>query len=402
MKAVINPSKPRGVITAPPSKSDSHRLLIAAGLAKGRSVIKNIDISADIEASLRCLKALGADVSFKNNTAYVTGADIRFAESAALDCGECGTSLRFFLPLCLVSGSEMRLTGSERLLSRPMTVYEDICRERNLAYENSGSGIKVRGPLAPGKFAVRGDISSQFVSGLLYALPLIGGKSTVEIIPPFESRPYVDMTLAVLKKAGIEIMQTDAFTFEIDGPHEYKPLCETAEGDWSNAAFIYALKYLGFDVDVSGVDPGSLQGDRVCVDLFEKLSLGYTEADLSDCPDLAPVLFTFAGMNKGARFTGTRRLEIKESDRVAAMACELKKAGIEIEQGENEVIIHPEGFHAPSEALCGHNDHRIVMSLAVMCAVTGGEIDGAQAVAKSWPAFFEVLKSAGVEIQYDT
>ncbi len=402
MKVIIAPSKPHGVIPAPPSKSDSHRLLIAAGLAKGKSEIKKIDLSADIEATIRCLRALGAGVRVEEKTVYVTGADIRSAGNAVLDCGECGTTARFFLPLCLIPGSEMRISGSERLLARPMTVYENICSERGLIYENSGSEIKVRGPLEAGRFAVRGDISSQFVSGLLYALPLLNGKSVIEIIPPFESRPYVDMTLAVLRKAGIEIKQTGSLTFEIDGPCEYRPLCETAEGDWSNAAFIYALKYLGFGVDVSGVNTGSLQGDRVCVDLFKKLSQGYTEADLSDCPDLAPVLFTFAGMNRGAKFTGTRRLEIKESDRVAAMARELKKAGIEIEQRENEVIIHPEGFHAPTEVFCGQNDHRIVMALSVMCAVTGGEIDGAQAVAKSWPAFFETLKSAGVEIQYDT
>ena len=402
MNIRIFSSAPCGQIAAPPSKSDVHRLLLCAGLAKGKSVIENVQLSDDIKATLNCLEAMGVKWQKAGNTVIVEGTDVcSISEKKELFCNECGTTIRFFIPLCLLSNNEFTIFGSERLLKRPLTVYEDICKEQNICFENDGEKIKLKGKLSPGEYKIKGNISSQFISGLLFALPLLNGDSVIKIIPPFESKPYVKMTLSALSRSGIEINQKDEFAFEIKGNQTYKPINCKAEGDWSNAAFLYALKAMGNDLQINGLNDDSLQGDKICVSHFEKLKNGYAEIDLSDSPDLAPILFAFAGMNKGAKFTGVSRLRIKESNRISKTAEELSKFGIKLDEYDDYVIVEGGTLHPPKESLNGQNDHRIVMTEAVLLTKFGGVIEGAEAVKKSYPDFFDDLQKIGVNALFN-
>lgn len=399
MRIKIDKSTANGTITAPPSKSMAHRLLICSGLCAGTSVVRGIAPSQDVLATLDCLKALGASYSMDGDTVTISGADLtKLSGGAELFCRESGSTLRFFIPMCLMTGAECVLHGSETLLKRPMTVYEDICREQGLEFLNNGSAISVKGPLRSGNYKVKGNISSQFISGLLFVLPLLGGDSTLSITPPIESCSYINLTIQALDRFGIKITWKDERTLYIKGGQRYAPCGVIVEGDYSNAAFFAALSHIGGNVKIEGLSEDSLQGDRVYCELFDMINRGTPTIHISDCPDLGPILFALSACKNGGVFTGTARLRIKESDRAAAMAAELKKFGVSVRVNEDSVVVYPADFHAPTEALCGHNDHRIVMSLCVMLTLTGGELEGAEAVSKSMPDFFEGLKQLGIKV----
>lgn len=396
MTVIIHPGAPVGSVAAPPSKSMAHRLLLCAGLAEGESHISGVQFSEDVAATLDCLRALGADWQQEGGALRVTGADPRrFDGASPLPCRESGSTLRFFLPLCLLSGSPARLTCAGRLPERPMTVYENLCRARGLDYARAGASISVRGPLRPGVFSLPGDVSSQFVSGLLFALPALDGDSEIVLTPPVESRSYIELTLAALRAFGVQAGWAGETCLHVSGNQRYAPRDLRVEGDWSNAAFFRAL-----DVPVEGLDPESLQGDRVCETYFDQIRRG-EPCDLRDCPDLGPVLFAYAALHGGGRFTGTARLRLKESDRAAAMAEELVKCGVDTLLEENAFTVLPGQLRAPRETLEGHNDHRIVMALSVLCARVGGRIRGAEAVRKSFPDFFDRLGGLGIEVIND-
>jgi 3-phosphoshikimate 1-carboxyvinyltransferase len=399
MNIRIFPSVARGTVSAPPSKSMAHRLLICAAMARGESCIMNVSDCEDVQATLDCLRSLGAECKMDNHKVIIQGTDFTKSPTAALPCRESGSTLRFLLPLCLLSQNEMTLTGAPSLLHRPMTVYADLCRKHGLLFEQTECGITVKGPLAAGEYTLAGDISSQFISGMLFALTQVKGESILHILPPFESRSYVLLTLQALNTFGADVSWLDENTLRICGGKAMQAQTLAVEGDYSGAAFLSALHLLGGEVTVTGLDPTSLQGDRICFEHFNALQNGFATISLADCPDLAPILFALAAAKKGARFTDTRRLAIKESNRAEAMATELRKFGTTVEVLENEVIITPTAFHAPTEPLSGHNDHRIVMSLAVLATLTGGIITGAEAVAKSFPNFFECLHSLGIKTQ---
>lgn len=394
----IKPSAVSGTVKAPPSKSMAHRLLICAGLAKGESEIKNVAFSEDILATLDCLETLGARVKKDGDTVYITGADLKAFDGGAFPCRESGSTLRFFMPLALLSRGKSLFTGYGRLMERPMEIYEGLCADKGLFYEKKDEGIRLSGALEGGSFELRGDVSSQFITGLLFALPLAEKDSTITLTGKTESLGYIDMTVDALQKFGIEIEREAENVFFVKGNQEYKPRQLTVEGDFSNAAFLDAFNLIGGDVTVEGVDEGSLQGDRVYRDYFKLLREGRPTLDVSDCPDLAPVLMTLACALNGAVLTGTRRLKIKESDRGEVMKRELSKFGAEIEVKENEIMVKNTSLHKPSERLCGHNDHRVVMSLAVLCSVCGGVIEGAGSIRKSYPDFFEAMKKLGMEV----
>lgn len=397
MTVHIRSGHAKGTVAAPPSKSFAHRALICAALARGTSTVRGIAESEDVLATLDCVRSLGAEVALKDGIAAVRGgagtADNRFS------CRESGSTLRFFLPLCLLRDTSCTLTGSERLMERPQDVYETICREQGLKFAHRVREIEVCGPLSSGVYRVRGDLSSQFLSGLLFALPLLSGESRIEIRPPFVSRPYVDITVDVLSRFGIVIRMPDPLTFTVAGGQSYRPADLPVEGDWSNAAFLDALNLLGGDVTVTGLSPEAKQGDRVYRDFYPLLAKGHPTMDVGDCPDLAPVLMALGAALCGVTLTGTARLRDKESDRGAAMATELAKFGIETEVGENTITVREGTLRAPTEPVNGHNDHRVVMACATLLTQTGGTIEGAEAVRKSFPDYFEVLRMLGIEVR---
>ncbi|MBQ2862535.1 MAG: 3-phosphoshikimate 1-carboxyvinyltransferase, partial [Oscillospiraceae bacterium] len=249
-----------------------------------------------------------------------------------------------------------------------------------------------------GTYKIKGNISSQFITGLLFVLPLMEEDSVIQLIPPVESCSYINLTIEALKTFGVEVAWQDEKTLFIKGGQSYKAVNARVEGDYSNAAFFAALNELGSEIELTGLDPESRQGDKVYEKNFALLGKGTPTINISDCPDLGPILFAVAAVKGGGIFTGTRRLKIKESDRAAAMAEELAKFGVAVTVHEDSVVVYPHDFHAPKEKLCGHNDHRIVMSCAVLCTLTGGIIEGAEASAKSLPDFFERLKNLGFEV----
>ena len=399
MNVRIYPSLARGSVSAPPSKSMAHRALICAALSSGVSRICGVSDCEDVSATLDCLRALGAECKIENDTVTIQGIDFTQTPNTTLPCRESGSTMRFMLPLCLLSGKEATLVGAPSLLRRPMKVYQNLCAKHDLFFEQTEQGITVKGPLSAGEYTLPGDVSSQFISGMLFALTQIAGKSILHILPPFESRSYVLLTLQALAAFGADVEWLDDLTLCVRGGKPMIAQNITVEGDYSNAAFLSALNLLGGEVTVTGLNSASLQGDRVYTEHFASLANGFATISLADCPDLAPILFALAAKGEGGRFTDTRRLAIKESNRAEVMAQELRKFGTTVEVCENEVIITPTAFHAPTETLLGHNDHRIVMSLTVLATLTGGVIEGAEAVAKSFPDFFERISSLGIKIE---
>lgn len=399
MNIQISPAKAAGTISAPPSKSMAHRLLIAAGLSCGTSKIHGLAPSEDILATIDCLKALGAKVTLENDTATVIGTNPKQSNGETiLPCRESGSTLRFFLPLCLLSCETHTLTGYGRLLQRPQEVYQTLCQKQGLSFSQDQEKILVKGPLTGGDYTLPGNISSQFITGLLYALPLTQRESTITLIPPVESRSYINLTLSALKTFGIEANWVNDTMLSVK-PGNYHPTETTVEGDYSNAAFLDALALLGGSLTVTGLNPNSLQGDKVYQEGFLALSKPNATLSLADCPDLGPIYMAIAAAMQGATFTNTARLKIKESNRGAAMAQELQKFGIQTTLEENTIVVHPGLLTAPTELLNGHNDHRIVMALATLCTITGGTITQAQAVAKSFPDYFQVLTSLGIPLK---
>ena len=402
MTVNIKPSKIQGNVTAPSSKSMGHRLLICAGLSEGKSEIKNILYSEDILATLDCLKAMGAEITQNSDSVTVIGTLPSVSVGAEYKCRESGSTLRFFIPISMLSSTEALFTGYGRLMERPMSVYEDIAKDKNISYIKTDEGIKVGGTLTAGKFTVPCNISSQFISGLLFALPLCQGDSEIELTGNIESRSYIDMTIQAMALFGVDAHWKNDSTLYIKGNQQYKSENLTVEGDYSNAAFLDAFNFIGGDVQVVGLDEITLQGDSIYKEYFELLRQGTPTLDIGNCPDLAPILMTIAAANNGCKLINTARLKIKESDRGVVMSEELSKFGADIKVFDNEIIIDKAELYTPKDDLYCHNDHRVVMSLAVLASVYGGRLIGAEAVKKSFPDFFDKVKALGMEVEtYD-
>lgn len=423
-KVHIFPSKAKGIVTAPPSKSISHRLLISAALTDNKSLIHNIDLSQDLLATLECLKVLGSKYEIKKDdlpidsthffskkTISISGFNPKNIDpNLTLDCKESASTLRFLIPLVLLSKEKIVFRASENLLKRPLNVYEKICNENNLFFKKTKNTLTVEGPIGNNLYTIPGNISSQFVSGLLFALPLLEKTSQLVVTAPIESRPYIDMTLQVLSDFGIVIQKnlsetnsSDNLIFTIPGKQVYKSTEQIVEGDYSNAAFFEAFNFIGGEVEVRGLNPLSKQGDKVYWDLFMKLSSSSTLPliSLADYPDLGPILFALAAALNGGLFKDTRRLANKESNRLLAMKEELKKFGVGVNMQKNSVYIKAKKLIRPNSILDGHNDHRIIMALSVLASITGGTIKGTEAVNKSFPDFFQQLKLLGIEFIID-
>jgi len=381
MTITLKPGKLSGEIAAMPSKSDLHRLMLAAWLA-GMDIGGLPVISEDIAATKDCLHAL--------STAN--------CQSSIVNCRESGSTLRFLLLVAAALGRGATFTGEGRLPERPMQPLVDLMRAHGCAIDSERLPLTLAGQLRPGTFALPGDISSQYVTGLLFALPLLEGPNEIALTSPLESRGYVDMTLRTLRKFGITINET-TYGWEIPGPQAYlapdsSPL--TPESDWSNAAFWLAANALGSEIRVTGLDESSAQPDRAILGLLEHRGA----MDASQCPDLVPVMAAVMALTPGSHeITNAARLRLKESDRLRAMAMNLRALGADVAELPHGLAVRGKAS-LPGGAAESFGDHRIAMAVAVAALRCGGEVTlrGAEAVRKSYPAFWEDYQRLGGHI----
>ena len=420
MRARITPAKiDSGNITIPPSKSLAHRAIICACLAPGRSVISNIDYSVDIRATIEGMRHLGASIKEDKDTLFIDGIETFQYDGDVVNCHESGSTLRFFLPLFSLTGKRATFSGSKRLIERPQNVYEMLFQEQGIDFVRTYPNIIIDGRLKPGELTLKGNVSSQFITGLLFALPLLEADSKIHIEPPFESRSYVDLTIQMLKRFQIVVEYEDAYTLAIKGNQQYQPTDVLVEGDYSQLVFWASLGVLNHSVETHGLDLHSLQGDKKTIDIFQSMNAGIkvlddgyqfcpgtlngTVIDLNDCPDLGPMLFALATQANGkTTFQNAGRLRIKESDRIEAMETELKKLGCSISSTFGTVTITGPVKLQGNVTLHGHNDHRIVMALSILATIADEPItiDDAQAISKSYPGFFKDLASCGIFIEF--
>lgn len=414
----ITPSVLSGKVKVPPSKSFAHRAVLAAFLSGGECKINNIRLSEDISATLNCIKALGAEFEYdtKKSNVLISRKANSPCGKTRLDCGESGSTLRFLIPIALCFGNDLEFTGRGRLMERPMKPYFDIFDEKGIRYSLKKGVLSVKGKLSAGDFKIDGSVSSQFITGLLFALPLLDGNSRIIIEGNLASKGYIDITLNVLKRFGIKIENDNYQVFTIKGNQQYKPQSYTVEGDFSQAAFFLVAGAIGCDIVCTGLKENSLQGDRKILDVIaqtgakiEKVGAnGYKAAatsnmhgitvDADEIPDLVPIMAVLLAFCKGeSRIVNAARLRIKESDRLAAICSELKSLGAKITEGEDFLIIN--GVQVLSgNTVSSHNDHRIAMAASIAACRCEGEviIDGAlKSVKKSYSEFFRDYKKLG-------
>ena len=410
-----------GTVSAPPSKSMAHRAVLCSALAKGTSHIENLEFSKDISATLAAAGQLCARVESGPADVLVEGLGHFRPVFGPVDCCESGSTLRFLIPLASLTGQSITFVGRGRLMERPQSVYETLYREQNLHFEQANGQLTVAGSLRSGEYTLAGNVSSQFISGLLFALPLLAGDSTLHLIPPVESRSYIEMTRAAQAAFGVTSHWLDDTTLCIPGGQQYHPRDYIVEGDYSQAAFLAVLGAVKGGITLTGLAAETLQGDAAILDIlrrcgakftqteaglvFEQTPLHGVDIDLADCPDLGPVLMVLGLLCEGTTvIRNAERLRIKESDRIAAMEAELRACGgvLSSEGGTITVQGCKPRLHAPEAPLSGHNDHRVVMSLTVLALAADIPlaINEAEAVQKSWPHFFDALKPLGVEVHY--
>ena len=415
------PARIGGTVSAPPSKSMAHRAVLCSALAKGTSHIENLEFSKDISATLAAAGQLCARVESGPADALVEGLGHFRPVFGPVDCCESGSTLRFLIPLASLTGQSITFVGRGRLMERPQSVYETLYREQNLHFEQANGQLTVAGSLRSGEYTLAGNVSSQFISGLLFALPLLTGDSTLHLIPPVESRSYIEMTRAAQAAFGVTSHWLDDTTLCIPGGQQYHPRDYIVEGDYSQAAFLAVLGAVKGGITLTGLAAETLQGDAAILDIlrrcgakftrteaglvFEQAPLHGVDIDLADCPDLGPVLMVLGLLCEGTTvIRNAERLRIKESDRIAAMEAELRACGgvLSSEGGTITVQGCKPRLHAPEAPLSGHNDHRVVMSLTVLALAADIPlaINEAEAVQKSWPHFFDALKPLGVEVHY--
>ena len=417
MKVKITPSTVSGKVSIPASKSMAHRAIICASLSDGESVVSNVTNSKDIEATVGCMKALGANIEQLDDTTYKIKGTKLSEQSGNITCNanESGSTLRFLIPLAACTKAKVQFLGQGRLLQRPMDVYADEFKAQNIQFIQNEKEIIVNGSLNAKNYIVRGDISSQFITGLMFVLPLLEQDSTLTITEPYESKSYVNLTIQMLNKFGIEILETSSNSYFIKGNQSYKASNVTVEGDFSQLAFFAVLGTLNHDIQCSNMDLTSMQGDKAILDCIpsysnkdDTITIHKTKPisqtiDLSNCPDLGPILCVLAAYTNGeTNIINCARLRMKESDRIEAMETELKKWNVDISSTFDSITIHGKDEYAnPVSEIFGHNDHRIVMAMTIfgLCAGTPCIIDDAQAITKSYPTFFEDIQSLGGKVE---
>ncbi|MDE5654067.1 MAG: 3-phosphoshikimate 1-carboxyvinyltransferase [Clostridia bacterium] len=414
MDVKITPTKLKGSVVIPPSKSLAHRAIICACLSRGKSVISNVALSDDIIATIGCMRNLGAKIDIKDGVLEIDGNSGKILDDLTFDCKESGSTLRFILPIALaLNEGNNAFVGRGKLGERPMKIYGDICKEqgieyidRSLANDKHLLDLSVNGELKSGEFHIDGGVSSQFITGLLFALPLLDGDSKIIIEGDLQSIGYLDLTLFMLNKFGISIDNKGYKVLQIKGGQRYMACDYYIEGDYSQSAFYEVARYLGNDVTMLGLNVDSLQGDKVIVDFVNRLRTADASEKLtfdgSNCPDIIPVFALACCLRKGhTDIINISRLRIKECDRLSATAEELGKLGAKIAQGEDSLSIDGVDKLSSGE-VDSHNDHRMAMTLAIASTVTDGEvtISNAQSVSKSYPNFFDHFVSLGGKVKY--
>jgi len=402
MKIRIYPGPASGRIRVPSSKSLGHRAALCAMLARGESLLTHLPDSQDMDATLDAAALWGAQVERRGDTARIVGDPAGSGyRGERVFCRESGSTLRFLIPIALAVAGGGHFTGQGRLMERPQQPYFDIFQEKGIAYDLADGTLTIRGQLTSGVYTLPGNVSSQFVTGLLYALPLLEEDSEIHITSPLESKGYVDMTLDTLKYFGVQVENLDYETFCVPGGQVYRAQDITIEADWSQAAFWYAANFLDNPVDVQGMNAYSVQGDMIVAKYYWLLARPgeAVEIDLSGCPDLLPPLAVMAAVRSGTtRFTNGARLRIKESDRLSTVHQMLTALGGQVEEGPDSLTVI--GGKPTGGTVDGANDHRIVMAAAIAATACTEPVTilGAEAVSKSYPDFFNVYKSLGGDI----
>ena len=416
----IYPSKLKGEVKIPPSKSMAHRAIICAALSDGLCIIENIDYSDDIIATIDAMNSLGAKIVKHKDYIEVIGAygsDEKPQETRIIDCNESGSTLRFLVPISLLFKGSSKFIGRGNLGKRPLTTYYNIFERQGIeySYEEGNLNLVINGELNPGTFEVEGNVSSQFITGLLFTLPLLKEDSKIIITTEMESKGYIDLTLKAMSDFGVEIINNNYREFIIKGNQKYKARNYRVEGDYSQAAFFLCADSLGNDVLCKDLDLNSLQGDKEVIDILERMNVVFNANDIgvkgttngelastvidgSQCPDIIPVLTSVAALTKGTtEIINAGRLRIKECDRLAAVTSELNKLGAKIIEKEDGLVVTGVEKLQGGVEVWSHKDHRIAMTLAI--ASTRCEepivIKDYECIAKSYPKFFEDFKALG-------
>jgi len=418
METKFMPARLSGTAAAPASKSEAHRRMICAGLTQGDTVLEGFMTSADMRATANCLKALGASLKLEGDRLHLHGFAGKPDLMPVFDCGESGSTLRFFVPIALALTGKGLFRMHGRLGQRPMDVYRELFVPRGVVWRmgegaDGAAELSVAGNIGSGNFTLPGDVSSQFVSGLLFALPLLEGDSTLTVRPPVESAGYINMTVRALRESGIEIIETAPFAWKIPGGQQYHAGNGRLHGDWSQAAVLLCAGALGQDVTVTAISTDTVQGDVAVLKHLTALGAEVTEnetgitvsrgtprravLDMHDCPDIAPILALVCQLAPGeSRLTGCGRLRLKECDRLAATVEALNALGGQAREDGDDIIINGED-QLKGGALKPYNDHRMVMLASIAALVSEGAVSvpDAKALEKSWPEYLNVYRALG-------
>lgn len=415
MKTTIFPSQSKGKLSIIGSKSVTHRALICAALSEKESIINNVSLNDDIFRTLEALKQIGAQITCENDKIIVAGIDRNQChDQLVINAHESGSTLRFLIPIATQFAKEVVFIGSETLLSRPLSVYEELFKQEGLYYDHQKDQLVIKGALKATDYQVAGDISSQFISGLLMMMPLLNEPSQIILTTALQSKPYVDMTLDMMKQFQVDVSPD----LKVDTNQSYTSTIVNIEGDYSQAAFFAVLGAINNDLTITNLNPHSKQGDRyifkILEDLGVKVEYGEHDVkvyksniksgviDLKDTPDLGPILFVLALFSESSlRLKNIERLKIKESNRLEAMITELKKFGAKLEVIDNDILIHRlEHFNRVDEVE-SYNDHRIVMALSILATTLDYPltINQSEAINKSYPRFYEDLEQLNIKIE---